>query len=359
MSRRSTKIVKAALSALHYTGAGEFIAPITGGNGVIFMLHRVTPEAPRDFEPNRILKVTPAFLAQVICEVRSAGFDIVSIGDVPERLNNGQTSRPFAVFTLDDGYRDNLLHAYPVFKALNAPFTVYVPTDYADGRGDLWWLTLEEAIANLSDLALNMGGIDRAFSLATADQKDAAFHQIYWWLRSLPEDSARAITHRLANQAAFDHLKFCRQIVMTWDEVKTLAKDPIVTIGAHTAGHYALAKLPGNDVRREISQSIQRISSELGKPCEHFSYPYGCESSAGEREFEIARDAGALTAVTTRKGLLRARHKSELTALPRLSLNGDYQDMRYVKALLSGAPFALLNAAQRIMPVRTKNVACS
>jgi hypothetical protein len=37
-----------------------------------------------------------------------------------------------------------------------------------------------------------------------------------------------------------------------------------------------------------------------------------------------------------------------LTALPRLSLNGDFQDTRYVTALLSGVPFGLLNALQRI-----------
>ncbi len=96
-----------------------------------------------------------------------------------------------------------------------------------------------------------------------------------------------------------------------------------------------------------MAESIARIEKELGRPCRHFSYPYGCTQSAGEREFRIAEELGLETAVTTQKGLLYPEHAHELTALPRLSLNGDFQDIRYVKALLSGVPFALMNTLKR------------
>ena len=46
-------------------------------------------------------------------------------------------------------------------------------------------------------------------------------------------------------------------------------------------------------------------------------------------------------------GLLYPEHAQSLTALPRLSLNGDFQDIRYVKALLSGVPFAVMKGLQR------------
>ena len=36
-----------------------------------------------------------------------------------------------------------------------------------------------------------------------------------------------------------------------------------------------------------------------------------------------------------------------MTALPRVSLNGNYQRVPYLKALLSGVPFALLGAFSR------------
>ena len=63
---------------------------------------------------------------------------------------------------------------------------------------------------------------------------------------------------------------------MSWDELRELAQDPLVTIGAHTKSHFALAKLPEADTRAEIADSVARIERELGRPCRHFSYPYGC-----------------------------------------------------------------------------------
>lgn len=343
MSRRSTALLKTALAAVHYSGAANLLAPYTRGSGVIFMLHHVDPKPPQAFEPNRILKVTPTFLDEVLHEVVSSGFDIIPLDQVRERLEQGEAARPFACFTLDDGYRDNREYAHPVFRRYCAPFTVYVPSDFADGRGDLWWLTLEKVMRKAPAITLCMYGKTRHFGLGTAPEKEAAHHEIYWWLRGLPEVQARAVVNELATLHDIDPKTANGDLLMSWDELREFADDPLVTIGAHTRGHFALAKLDEGEARAEMAESIARIEKELGRPCRHFSYPYGCERSAGEREFRIAEELGLETAVTTQKGLLYPVHAQELTALPRLSLNGDFQDIRYVKALLSGVPFALMN----------------
>jgi peptidoglycan/xylan/chitin deacetylase (PgdA/CDA1 family) len=152
----------------------------------------------------------------------------------------------------------------------------------------------------------------------------------------------------LAAAHGIDHRTTQADLIMSWDELRALAQDPLVTIGAHTKSHLALGKLSEAEARAEMAESIGRMAVELGRPCRHFSYPYGCANSAGPREFRIARELGLLTAVTTQKGLLHPQHAEALTALPRLSLNGDFQDIRYVKALLSGVPFAVMNTLQRL-----------
>lgn len=351
MSRRTTQLIKAALSTLYYTGADGLAAPLTRTEGVIFMLHRVTPEPVAAFEPNRILKITPDFLETVIRHVMEAGFEFLALDEIPGRLESSRPGRPFACFTFDDGYRDNLTFALPIFRRLGIPLAVYIPTDYPDGRGDLWWLMLERVMAQSDAVEITFPESGpRRYPTAGVAAKDAAYHDIYWRLRDMPELQARAIVAALAAAHGLAGDALCREMIMGWDEVRRMAADPLVTVGAHTCRHLALAKLDDATARAEMAQSIARLERELGRPCRHFSYPYGCESTAGPREFSVARELGMRTAVTTDKGLIQRCHARRLTALPRFSLNGDYQDVRYLKVMLSGLPFALWNAVNWARP---------
>ncbi|MEZ5856224.1 MAG: polysaccharide deacetylase family protein [Hyphomicrobiaceae bacterium] len=348
MNRRKTGLTKFALSALHYSGAGGVLSPLTRGVGVIFTLHRVCPTRDGDFGPNRILEVTPEFLEDTIELVRQRGFDVVSLDEAHYRLTEGDFDRPFACFTFDDGYRDNREYAYPIFRRHGLPMAIYIPTDFPDGRGEPWWITLENVLASITALDINIDGRIRHFELDSVEQKDRAYERLYWWLRSIPEVEARQTVAELAEMHGVANPDLCHQLIMDWDEIRDLATDPLVTFGAHTRRHLALAKLPHGAAALEIAESVSRLESELGRPITHFSYPYGDEDSAGQREFAMVRELGLKTAVTTRKGLLHEMHSRELTALPRVSLNGDYQHTRYVKALLSGAPFAFWNLARRL-----------
>jgi len=350
MSRSTTSLTQAALSALHYSGADRLLASMTRGAGVIFTLHHVRPGEPDAFDPNAVLRVTPEFLETAVRLVGERGFDILSLDEMHYRLAEGDLDRPFACFTLDDGYKDNYQFAYPIFRKYGAPFAIYVASDFPDGRGDLWWLSLERLIRAVDAVAVKMDGVVTSFATVTVAQKAAAYRKIYWWLRSIPEDDARRCVANLCRTFGIDISRQCADLVMNWDELREIARDPLVTIGAHTRRHYALAKLSRAQAQLEIEDSVLRIEHELGRAVRHFSFPYGDEASAGKREFDLVRELGLRTAVTTRKDLLHARHSRSLTALPRLSLNGNYQKAHYLTTLLSGAPFALLNAARRLQP---------
>ena len=57
--------------------------------------------------------------------------------------------------------------------------------------------------------------------------------------------------------------------------------------------------------------------------------------AASGREFAIARDLGFDISLTSRQGVLKDYHDEKLHSLPRISVNGKFQSVRYVKTLMS------------------------
>jgi peptidoglycan/xylan/chitin deacetylase (PgdA/CDA1 family) len=130
--------------------------------------------------------------------------------------------------------------------------------------------------------------------------------------------------------------------------LKAFAAEPLVTIGAHTITHCNLARQTGETASREMAVGRARIEATLQRPVIHLAYPYGDKIAAGPREFALARTAGFKTAVTTRPGMLFPESADHLTALQRVSLNGNYQDTRILPVLTSGAATAVWNGFRRI-----------
>jgi peptidoglycan/xylan/chitin deacetylase (PgdA/CDA1 family) len=337
-------IIRGGLESLYFSGAYLALAPFVSGVGAILTLHHVRPARPGRFQPNRLLEVTPRFLTRVIDYLRRSHLDLVSLDEMHRRLSEGDFTRHFVCLTFDDGYRDTLAHAYPVLKQAGVPFAIYVATSFPDRLGELWWLALEAVIARNDRIALEVDGRPRSFDCRTVEEKRALYEELYWWLRSRPtETELRAIVRNLAACYNVDIAAFCRDLCMGWEELARLAADPLVTIGAHTVSHPMLAKLPAEAARSEMDLSRSVIEAALLVRPQHLAYPVGDATAAGQREFKIAAELGFKTAVTTRPGVLFAEHGEQLTALPRISLNGEYQRLRYVRVLLSGAGTAMWN----------------
>jgi peptidoglycan/xylan/chitin deacetylase (PgdA/CDA1 family) len=341
--------LRTGMEALYFSGAHRLLQPLLGGVGAILTLHHVRPARKDAFQPNRLLEVSPEFLDDVIGGLRRAGVDLVTLDEMHRRLKEQDFRRRFVCVTFDDGYRDNLSYALPVLKKHEVPFAIYIPTSFPDRAGELWWLTLEAAIARHSRIALVMDGEDRRYDCHTTEAKYELYEHIYWWLRSLPsEHDLRDAVRELGARYGIDSASFCKDLCMTWDEIRQIAAEPLATIGAHTVDHVMLKKASDAEVRSEMQQSAAVIEAALGRKPAHFSYPLGDRTSAGPREFSIAAELGFKTAVTTRPGVLFPEHAAHLTALPRISLNGEYQRRRYAKVLLSGAATALWNGFRRV-----------
>ena len=336
------------LQSLYRTGLHKTFRERTRGLGVILTLHHVRPLVEREYAPNRLLEITPSFLDRSLKLVRALGYEFVSMDEVPARIAANQPSKPFCAITLDDGYLNVIEHALPLFRKHNAPFTVFVTTGFADATSPLWWVDLERSIAALSHISISVDGFAFEGLAKTVEEKIASFERLYATLRAGNEFLMRKVIAGLAAEAGIDPFERVRRSCMSWDELRGLSQDPLASIGAHTLTHPMLAKHELNFVSHEIADSRNIIENELGIDVKHFAYPVGDAGSAGKREFALAAKDGFQTAVTTRPGVLFAEHAKHLHALPRVSLNGLFQNEADLEVLLSGLPFALLNRGRRL-----------
>ncbi len=335
-------VITGGLEFAHLAGRAGLMASARG-MGAIFTLHHVRPRTPQAFDPNAHLEITPDFLEAAIEHLKEEGYQFVALADMPARLAIARAGERFAAFTLDDGYRNNAVHAQPVFTRHRVPFTVFVTPGLACKTHGIWWETLTDLLRAVPHLEFDFGSGPVTMPLATPFQKQAAYDRFARFVQSdMEEASAIARLDAAAKAHGVDPLMITERLVMREPELKSLVLNPLASIGAHTMSHRALSRLGDEEARREMDQSAESIAAITGQRPETFAYPYGDRAAVSPREPRLARELGFRIAVTTQPGTLSPRSFDMPAALPRISLNGLYQKPKYVGALASGIPFRLL-----------------
>jgi peptidoglycan/xylan/chitin deacetylase (PgdA/CDA1 family) len=330
--------IAAVLNVAHFASRTGLMAS-SRGLGAIFTLHHVRPAPDRIFGPNAHLEVTPEFLDAAITQLRADGYDFVRLEEVPARLGSAG-EKPFAVFTLDDGYHNNTEHALPVFERHGVPFTVFITRGFAERSHSLWWETLGELLPRLDRLEFDFGTGPEAVDLVSS-RNFASFDRFARFVWQHDEAEAVAAIDSLARRHGVDPLELTARLVMGPDELLRLIEHPLASLGAHTVSHRAISRLPEVEARAEMLHSADWLEALTGSRPTTFAFPYGMKQGVSARDMAIAAELGFSVAVTTQPGTLTEAALGTPTGLPRISLNGHFQKPKYVAALASGIPFKL------------------
>ena len=172
---------------------------------VLLMYHRVTGDTSLELDlPFNIFQAQMRWLktqnVRPLDEVLLPGF-------------KSRDGRPTYVITFDDAYEDFYTLAFPLFKELGLPATLYVPT----------------------------GFIDSPQSIPISKEIDKP-----------------------------NLLK-----PMSWDMLRELCECPLITIGGHTVTHREMTSLSDEEIIEEIRACNFRLKEQLGLEVAHFAYPRG------------------------------------------------------------------------------------
>ena len=127
--------------------------------------------------------------------------------------------RPFVCLTFDGGYKDVITAAYPVLAKHGVPFTVYLPTAFPDGLGEMWWLALEEMIARESRISLVIDRKERRFDTRQTRRNIDASNFSSSWMRTLPPPDLSFAIHDLCKRYSVDLAALSRGASMDWDDL--------------------------------------------------------------------------------------------------------------------------------------------
>ncbi|MEP3276169.1 MAG: polysaccharide deacetylase family protein [Stappiaceae bacterium] len=349
MAGVKSNLIKAAIQVLHMGGLCRLGSGFTGGMGVVFTLHRVRRPVNDAFQPNAHLEITPAFLDRAISRIHQNGLEIVSLDDLIEHLQSGRRDRRVAAITLDDGYLDNFDQAYPIFKKQEVPFTVFTMSGFIDREVAPWWIVLEDLIRQNNSISLDHPVRRHTYACDSLHGKVESYQTLVSSLTTdFSETQQREVINTLAERYEYDAVDLCNSIAMSWDHIRQLTQDPISTVGGHTHAHHALARLSDKEVRHEIDKGLDRIEEETGVRSRHFAFPYGYPSAISENVGNIIKQAGLVSAYTTRPGMLNASQAQWPYLIPRISLNGYQQSLKMIDLFSSGLPTAPLGTVNKL-----------
>lgn len=253
---------------------------------VVLAYHRVTT---LHSDPE-MLAVTPDnFRAQMLYLKKT--FPIVRFDE-----NWGKTPKPAVAITFDDGYADNALEALPILEELGIPATFFVSTGTIGTTQEFWWDELERLILSgrtvPSRFTLHDSTLQRSWATATGLERQKCYREMVDMITDVDPGRRDGWLSQIRRWAGSGIDTTGSHRSMTVDELRLLAANRLVTIGAHTVTHGRLAALTAPEQREEITTSKKQLESWLGREVTMFSYPFGRTCDYSEETVALCREAG-------------------------------------------------------------------
>ena len=241
--------------------------------------------------------------------------------------------------TVDDGYADFEETGYPVFAEYQIPVTVFLVTDFLDGKSWLWFDRVVYAFrhATICEPEIAMPGAEpMRFNLESDATRRAAGQRVADRAVDL---SVAARADLLAALPRFLQAEIPEQPPpeygpLAWDTVRALAGRG-VEFGAHTESHPILSAVSSHEeLWREIAGCKARIEAELDRPVLHFCYPNGKTQDIGAAAARMVQEAGMKTAVTAEPGINTADQDAFL--LNRIAADPSHPEMYFSRSVARG-----------------------
>ena len=326
--------VSPIINRLGITSAYRQLAITTRDQSVaILMYHRIT-ERPNwaDGLSIKTISATPRQFEEHL-QLLSDRFEVLSLEEYRDFLvGSKKVSSNAVIITIDDGYRDNFLYAFPLLKKYHLPATIFLTTGLIGSSRLPWWDRVIWHISQTRALQVEVNGIGW-LPLTTSTEKHFAIYAILRTLKLMRPEQVGPMLEELIQKLGRNLRDEPRErLFLSWEEIREMHRNGI-TFGAHSVSHPNLAKLNIDEIFKEVIESKETVESELRTNVQAFAYPFGEPGHFDARVKKVVKDAGFLCAVSAFYG--RHNQKGDRFALHRIPVfSTQSREVLYLK--LSG-----------------------
>jgi peptidoglycan/xylan/chitin deacetylase (PgdA/CDA1 family) len=222
--------------------------------------------------------------------------NLVTMSEIASALNSNSKLPPDAVaVNFDDGFLNNYSVAWPVIEEYQIPTTIYLATGFIGTGKMVWGDRLEATIlmTDCSELVICLAEEERCYPLRTTKERTQAYTEIKAHCKMLPNSFKDKLVSSIETQLGERDLSSDPLFAfMNWDQVRQMDASQLVDFGAHTVDHVSLARMPTDQMKAQISNSVETVSRELEHPCKYFSYPEGQSTDYNDEVIEYLKESG-------------------------------------------------------------------
>lgn len=203
-------------------------------------------------------------------------YEVIPLRTLVDCFEKGQqVPHRSVVLTFDDGFRDNLAHAFPLLQRYRVPASIFVVTGSLT-HGDLpWSQRLGFLFQRTSERWLEHSLAGQGLDLSTAVNR---FHA-YRTVKKPISHMGRADRDRtIAELSSFLRVEPPQDRMLNWDEARELQATGI-EIGAHTYSHALLANISPEEARWEMEKSRDDLKEQLDVTRPMFCFPAGSRNA--------------------------------------------------------------------------------
>lgn len=264
--------------------------------------------------------------------LKTRGYAFLDLDEALAEFERSKVSRhKTVVFTLDDGFWDQVSTAKDVFSINGCPVTCFLITDFIDGHSWPWDSQISFLVLSSPTEKLTLTGepFVGVYDTSTLELKRRTAHDLKALIKTkdprsvdfLLSQLVKATNVSLPEQPPKDYQP------ISWGEARRL-EGRGMRFGSHSQSHRILSSLSDQEVSREIEGAKKRIEQELANPSEVFCYPVGAVGHFGAREIQLAEHAGYKAAASAVPGYLTpSTYLLQPFSLPRFSFPDQMADL--------------------------------